>query len=385
MPKILFVANIYEHIYSFHLPYMKWLKEHGYEVHVVANELGDYKIPYADRVIEMGIERSPFKLGNIKALKQLRNFIDKERYDIISCHTPMGGVLARLAARKARKQYSLKVIYTAHGFHFYKGAPKKNWLLFYPIEKYLSRFTDAIVTINKEDYELVKTHGFKNEETYLIHGIGIDYARLGVDDLSINDLRSKYGYGSDDFLMLYLAEFIPRKNHSFLIYVMPKLIERIPNIKLILAGRGDEKDKMMLLAKRLGVESYVDFVGFRDDVGNLIYISDIGVSSSSQEGLGMCLAESLYMGKPVVASDIRGHRDLVKSGNNGFLFSLDNEKQFIDQVVYMYNHPDERKAMGEYAAANIGDFVIDNTLKEMIGIYSEVLNEVNRRTQDGCS
>ena len=373
MPKILFVANIYEHIYSFHLPYIKWLKEHGYEVHVVANELGDYKIPYADRVIEMGIERSPFKLGNIKALKQLRNLIDKERYDIISCHTPMGGVLARLAARKARKQYSLKVIYTAHGFHFYKGAPKKNWLLFYPIEKYLSRFTDAIVTINTEDYELVKTLGFKNEETYLIHGIGIDYARLGVDDLSINDLRSKYGYGSDDFLMLYLAEFIPRKNHSFLIYVMPKLIERIPNIKLIFAGRGDDKEKMMLLAKRLGVESYVEFVGFRDDVGNLIYISDIGVSSSSQEGLGMCLAESLYMGKPVMASDIRGHRDLVKSGNNGFLFSLDNEEQFIEQVVYMYNHPDERRTMGEFAAANIGDYVIDNTLNEMVDIYSKVL------------
>lgn len=373
MPKILFVANIYEHIYSFHLPYMKWLKEHGYEVHVVANELGDYKIPYADRVIEMEIERSPFKLGNIKALKQLKNLIEKERYSIISCHTPMGGVLARLAARKARKQYGLKVIYTAHGFHFYKGAPIKNWLLFYPIEKYLSRFTDAIVTINKEDYELVKTHGFKNKETYLIHGIGIDYSRLSVDNLGVNDLRLKYGYKSDDFIMLYLAEFIPRKNHSFLINAMPKLLERIPNIKLIFAGRGDDKEKMMLLAKRLGVESYVDFIGFRDDVGNLIYISDIGVSSSSQEGLGMCLAESLYMGKPVVASDIRGHRDLVKSGNNGFLFSLDNEEQFIEQVVYMYNHPDERRAMGEYAAANIGDYVIDNTLKEMVRIYTEVI------------
>lgn len=373
MPKILFVANIYEHIYSFHLPYMKWLKEHGYEVHVVANELGDYKIPYADRVIEMGIERSPFKLGNIKALKQLRNLIDKERYDIISCHTPMGGVLARLAARKARKQYSLKVIYTSHGFHFYKGAPKKNWLLFYPIEKYLSRFTDAIVTINKEDYELVKTHGFKNKETYLIHGIGIDYSRLSVDNLGINDLRLKYGYKSDDFIMLYLAEFIPRKNHSFLINAMPKLLERIPNIKLIFAGRGDDKEKMMLLAKRLGVETYVDFIGFRDDVGNLIYISDIGVSSSLQEGLSMCLAESLYLGRPVVVSDIRGNKDLVDSGKNGFLFSLDNEEQFIEQVVYMYNYPDERKAMGKYAAANIDDYVIDNTLKKMVNIYSEVL------------
>lgn len=372
-PKVLFVANIYEHIVSFHLPYIKWFKENGFEVHVAANELGDYCIPDADRLIEISIERNPFGCNNIKAIRRLKKIIEDERYDLISCHTPMGGVVARLAARKARNKFGLKVIYTSHGFHFFKGAPTKYWLLFYPIEKWLSRYTDAIVTINTEDYELVKTLGFKNEETYLIHGIGIDYTRLRIDNLSINDLRYKYGYKSDDFIMLYLAEFIPRKNHSFLINSMPKLIERIPKIKLILAGRGDDKEKMMLLAKRLGVEVYVDFIGFRDDVGNLIYISDIGVSSSSQEGLGMCLAESLYMGKPVVASDIRGHRDLVKSGNNGFLFSLDNEEQFIEQVVYMCNHLDERRTMGEFAAANIGDYVIDNTLNEMVDIYSKVL------------
>ena len=375
MPKILFVANIYEHIYSFHIPYLKWLKEHGYEVHVVANELGDYKIPYADRVIEMGIERSPFKLGNIKALKQLRNLIDKERYDIISCHTPMGGVLARLAARKARKQYSLKVIYTAHGFHFYKGAPKKNWLLFYPIEKYLSRFTDAIVTINSEDYEILKSKGFKNKNSYLIHGIGIDPSRLAVDDANANDLRNKLGYKPEDFVLLYLAEFISRKNHQFLIDVLPDVVKEIPNIKLIFAGRGEDKEKLVSSVEKQGMGDYVNFIGFREDVGNLISISDLGISSSNQEGLGMCIAESLYLKRPVVASNIRGHRDLVHNGKNGFLFSLDDKKQFVEQVAYMYNHPDERREMGEYAAENIGDYVIDNTMKEMIAIYSEVLDK----------
>lgn len=375
MPKILFVANIYEHIYSFHIPYIKWLKEHGYEVHVVANELGDYKIPYADRVIEIGIERSPFKSGNIKALKQLRNLIDKERYDIISCHTPMGGVLARLAARKARKQYSLKVIYTAHGFHFYKGAPKKNWLLFYPIEKYLSRFTDAIVTINSEDYEIIKTRGFKNKLSYKIHGIGINPSRLIIENQDVNELRRIYGYKPDDFILLYLAEFVPGKNHQFLINALPELIKLIPNIRMVFAGRGEDKDKLMRLTKNIGVDNHVDFIGFRDDVGNVISISDLGVSSSCREGLGMCMAESLYLKRPVIASNIRGHRDLVCNGKNGFLFSLDDKKQFVEQVVYMYNHPDERKSMGEYAADNIRDYVIDNTLKEMVTIYSEVLDK----------
>ena len=120
---------------------------------------------------------------------------------------------------------------------------------------------------------------------------------------------------------------------------------------------------------------YVNFIGFREDVGNLISISDLGISSSNQEGLGMCIAESLYLKRPVVASNIRGHRDLVHNGKNGFLFSLDDKKQFVEQVAYMYNHPDERREMGEYAAENIGDYVIDNTMKEMIAIYSEVLDK----------
>ena len=373
--KVLFVANIYEHIVSFHLPYIKWFKENGFEVHVAANELGDYCIPDADRLIEISIERNPFGYNNIKAIRRLKKIIEDERYDLISCHTPMGGVVARLAARKARNKFGIKVIYTSHGFHFFKGAPMKYWLLFYPIEKWLSRFTDAIVTINSEDYEILKSKGFKNKNSYLIHGIGIDPSRLAVDDANANDLRNKYGYKPEDFVLLYLAEFIPRKNHQFLIDVLPDIVKEIPNIKLIFAGRGEDKEKLVISVEKQGMGDYVNFIGFREDVGNLISISDLGISSSNQEGLGMCIAESLYLKRPVVASNIRGHRDLVHNGKNGFLFSLDDKKQFVEQVAYMYNHPDERREMGEYAAENIGDYVIDNTMKEMVGIYSEVLDK----------
>ncbi len=373
MPKVLFVANIYEHIVSFHLPYMKWFKEHGYELHVVANDLDDYKVPYADRIIEMEIERNPFKICNLRAIMQLRKLIDVEKYSLISCHTPMGGVVARLAARKARKRFGVKVIYTAHGLHFYKGAPKKNWLVFYPIEKFLSRYTDAIATINNEDYKLVQTRGFKNKRTYKIHGIGIDPFRLGCDkELNFNELREKYGYKPDDFILLYMAEFIPRKNFKFLIEAMPELVKRIPNIKMIFAGRGEEKEEMMKLSQTVGVAEYINFIGFRDDVGNLINISDLGVSSSIQEGLGMSVAESLYLGRPVVVSDIRGHRDLVQQGKNGFLFDLNDKNDFIDKVVFMYENPEKREVMGRYATESIVEFVIDNSLKDMAKIYSEV-------------
>lgn len=373
MPKVLFVANIYEHIVSFHLPYMKWFKEHGYEVHVVANELGDYKVPYADKIIEMRIERNPFKIVNLKAIKQLRQLIDNERYCLISCHTPMGGVVARLAARRARKKFGVKVIYTAHGFHFYKGAPKKNWLVFYPIEKFLSRYTDAIVTINNEDYKLVQTLGFKNKRTYKIHGIGIDPSRLGCDkELNFNELREKYGYKPDDFILLYMAEFIPRKNFKFLIEAMPELVKRIPNIKMIFAGRGEEKEEMMKLSQTVGVAEYINFIGFRDDVGNLINISDLGVSSSFQEGLSISVAEILYLGTPMVISNIRGHNDIVENGQNGFLFDLNDKNDFIDKIIFMYDNPKKRKEMGGYATKSMEKFVIDNTLLEMVEIYSEV-------------
>lgn len=373
MPKVLFVANVYEHIVGFHLPYMKWLKEHGYEVHVVANDLGDYQVPYADKVIEMGIERSPIKISNLKAIKQLRQLIDNEKYSLISCHTPMGGVVARLAARKARKKFGLKVIYTTHGLHFYGGAPKKNWLVFYPIEKFLSHYTDAIVTINSEDFELINKKNFKNKKTYRIHGIGINISRLGYDkELNLNELREKYGYKPNDFILLYMAEFISGKNHKFLLKTMPELIKKIPNIKMVFAGRGEDKEKTMLLAKNLGVEKEVNFIGRRSDVGNLIKISDIGISSSIREGLGMSVAESLYLGRPVVVSNIRGHRDLVQQGKNGFLFDLNDKNDFIDKIVFMYENPEKREEMGRYAMESMEEFLIDNSLNDMAKIYSEV-------------
>ena len=373
MPKVLFVANVYEHIVGFHIPYMKWFKEHGYEVHVVANDLGDYNIPYADRIIEIGIERSPLKVGNIMAIKQLRHLIETERYDMVSCHTPMGSVIARIAAIRARKKYGLKMIYTSHGFHFFNGAPKKNWLLFYPIEKLLSRYTDAIVTINSEDYELVRELGFKNKKTYRIHGIGIDTSRLGYDEeKSVNELKEEYGYKSEDFVLLCMAEFIPRKNFRFLIESMPLLIERIPNIKMIFAGRGEDRDKTMDLAKNTNVDRFINFIGRRSDIGNLIKISDLGVSSSIQEGLGMSVAESLYLGRPVAVSNIRGHRDLVQQGKNGFLFDLNDKNDFVEKVVFLYENPTKREEMGKFAMESMEKFLLKNSLKEMSDIYSEV-------------
>ena len=149
MKKVLFTATVDSHILQFHLPFLKMFKENGYEVHVATN--GDESIPFCDKKIKISFERSPFKINNLKAIGQLRKVINEEQYDIIHTHTPMGSVVTRLAAKQARKKNNTRVIYTAHGFHFFKGAPILNWLVFYPVEKWLAKYTDTLITINKED------------------------------------------------------------------------------------------------------------------------------------------------------------------------------------------------------------------------------------------
>lgn len=369
MKKVLFVATIYKHIMAFHLPYIKWFKEHDYEVHIAAKGSDSVVVPNADKQFEVCVERNPFNTKNIKAIKQLRDLVMQEKYCLVTCHTAMGGVITRLACKKARHQIGLKVLYTAHGFHFFKGSPKKYWLMYYPMEKYLSRYTDAIITINQEDYELVKTHKFRNLQTYKIHGIGINTSRLfSVTEAKKQELREEYGYSKDDFILLYIAEHIPRKNHKFLIESMQKLVQQIPNVKLLFAGRGEFLESNKQYAHELNVDKYIDILGFRKDIGNFIAIADIGVSASKQEGLPVNIMEEMYMGRPAVASKIRGHVDLI-DGTNGLMFTQNNHDEFIKQVVYMYNNLDERKKMGERAIETIQEFKLENSLKEMEDIY----------------
>ena len=203
MKKVLFTATVDSHILHFHIPYLKLFKENGYEVHVATN--GDEKIPYCDVKHKISFERSPIKLNNLKAIKQLKKVIDKEKFDIIHCHTPMGSVVTRLAAKKARKN-GTRVIYTAHGFHFYKGASLFNWLFFYPVEKYLSKYTDTLITINTEDYELAKNK-FHLNDIYYIPGVGVDKEKFSINlsEKEKHKLRETLGIKDSDFVRRYVA------------------------------------------------------------------------------------------------------------------------------------------------------------------------------------
>lgn len=373
MKKILFVANIHKHFRAFHIPYIQYLQSIGYEVHVAAND-SDTQIIEANKQYNLPINRNPFSINNLKAIRQLKKIIEKENYCLIHCHTAMGSVVARLAAKKFRLKGSVKILYTAHGFHFYKGSPKIYWLLYFPIEKYLSQYTDGIITMNEEDYSLVIERKFAVKNVFKTSGVGINSVKFeGMSAKDKNALRGKNGYSADTFIILYIAEFISRKDHKFIIESIPFIKEKISNFKFIFAGRGILKEVTEEYARQNGVVEYTDFLGFRKDIGELIIMADIGVSVSKQEGLPMNVAEEMYAAKPVVASCIRGHADLIDDAENGYLFCQGDKNAFAERIAKLYFDKELYSKMSAEAKKKSIQFELSNCLDEMKLIYNSFL------------
>lgn len=365
--KVLFTASIAKHILRFHIPYLKWFKERGYETHVACS--GDEEIPYCDVVHRVPFVRSPYSLGHFRAFRMLKRVINAGNFQLVHCHTPMASVLTRLAAVRARKR-GTKLLYSAHGFHFYRGAPLVNWMFYYPVELMLSYATDAIITINTEDFERVKSPGFNRMALFRVGGVGVDtkrFFRVSEDDKVT--LRRKHGFGVDDFILIYVGEFIPRKNHEFIVRAVPVLKALVPKLKVVLPGRGGLLEKMIALAKELSVEDQVIFTGFRDDVNELMQLSDLGISASRQEGLGLNLAEEMACGLPIVASHDRGHRELVAHGVNGFLFAQNATSEFVDYVVKLADDAGLRSEFSASSLVRSREFSLDHSLEVMRRIY----------------
>lgn len=367
MKKVLFVATVENHLHAFHLPYLKWFSEIGYEVHTACN--GDELSLPADKCFNIPFARSPFKKDNITAYKELKRLIIEEAYDVIHCHTPVGGVLTRLAARKVRKK-GTKVIYTAHGFHFYKGAPLINWLLYYPIEKWLAGYTDVLITINKEDYDLANK-SFKAKQVEYVNGVGVNLNKfkpqIAEDKIQ---LRKAYGYKENDFILIYAGELNYNKNQGFLISAIALLKEKIPNIKLLLAGIGELLEQYKGQANTLGVINHLEFLGFRNDIPSLMLLSDIAVSSSRREGLPVNVMEAMASGLPLVVTNCRGNRDLVSDANNGYVIEIDDLDGFSQAIQKLYNSAELRKAMAEYSLQLIEKYSIEKVMEQMERVYN---------------
>lgn len=375
MKKVLFTATVDSHIELFHIPFLKYFKELGYEVHVATNS--DKDILYCDKKIKISFERSPFKLNNIKAIKQLRKIVNREKYDLIHTHTPMGSVVTRLASKNTRKVNNTKVIYTAHGFHFFKKAPLINWLLFYPIEKYLTKYTDTLILINEEDYNLAKNKFKKCKNIRFVPGVGIDEDKFNFK-MSIKDkeiLRNTLNLKKDDFVMIYPAEISNRKNQEWLLKCIKDLIKNYPHIHLLLPGKDSLNGQIQNLANNLKLNNNVHFLGFRRDIPKLLKISDIAISSSKQEGLPVNIMEAMFIGLPIIVTNCRGNRDLIKNNVNGFIVEQEDNNNFINKIEELYNNEELRKEFGKNNKKDIKKYLLKNILKDMIAIYEESNHE----------
>ena len=367
MKKVLFVATITGHIKSFHIPYLKWFKEQGYEIYVASS--GDEEIPYCDKHFNLNFARFPIKLQNIKVYKELKNIIEENKYEIIHCHTPVGGVITRLAARNARKKYNTKVIYTAHGFHFYKGAPAINWMIYYPIEKYLARYTDCLITINQEDYERAKRKIKKAKSIKYVHGVGFNVERLNI--VPEENYKERMNCNKDDIVFSYVAEINKNKNQKMIVKCIKQIKNDYPNIKVLLAGKDNSNGKLEELVIEEGLQDNIIILGNRDDVGKLLSITDIYLATSLREGLPVNIMEAMYKKLPIIAMNNRGHRALIENGKSGII--IENEKMMKEKIIELIEDKNFRKQLGDEAFKTSKKYSIEKVIIEMENIYSSYI------------
>ena len=367
--KVLFVATVLRgHVLVFHLPYMKWFQEQGYEVHLCCRNdtpETDVQVPYCDRFIELPFERSPLNKANLGVYRQLKALIDRENYALIHCNTPVGGMLGRLCARAARKK-GTKVVYTAHGFHFFSGAPIKNWLLFYPAERLLSRWTDLLITINGEDYR--RAQKFHAKKTALVNGVGVDLTRFEhpVDRLKA---REELGLKQDTPIVICVGEHSTRKNHETVL----RAAALLPDVHVLFCGVGEKQEELEALARELDMKSRTHFLGFRRDVPTLLAASDIFMFPSWQEGLPVSQMEAMAAGLPCVVSEVRGNADLISQGEGGFLRKPTDAEGFAEDIALLIGDPALRESMGQRNRRKIEKYSLDAVLLQMEALYREQL------------
>lgn len=371
--KVLFVAHMDSHIANFHLPYLKWFQDQGYETHVASNSLESTReIKYCDFKHQIDFKRSPFSFKNIKLYKSFKKIVKEHDFELVHAHTPMGGLFTRLAFKREKTA----VFYTAHGFHFLKGGPKSSWIMFYPIEKYLSKYTDELLTINREDYDLATKKFSKKVHMSLVNGVGVnleDYQTTSKD--SQKSLKQELNINENDFIMTYVGEHTKGKNQVYLINAMSDIVKVKPYVKLILVGYGKELDNHKKVIKELNLEENILVLGFRDDINNLLSITDLVVSSSLREGLAKAILEALVAGKPLLVSSVRGNKDLVEESVNGLTFDPKDLNDFINKFNYL---EENREVLIKYSSESLRkskDFDLNKVLTDVTTLYNKYLKE----------
>ncbi len=371
MKKVLIVATVLSHIAQFHKPLMKLLKDNGYIIDVAGRnnleEKNGLQLEFADYVFDIDFNRSPFSSKNISAYKKLKSIINQNNYNIVTCNTPVGGVLTRLASKSARKNGS-KIYYTAHGFHFYNGASKKNWAVYYPIEKTLAKHCDKLITITDEDYNLARKKFNTNIER--LHGVGANSEKyFPLDTNTIDKIKSKLEIENKSPIILCVGELLPNKNHKVAIKAMSEVVKQYPKAKLLIAGNGRELDNLTQLTQELDIIKNVEFLGYTTKLDEYINICDVFVSCSYREGLPLNVIEAMLCKKAVIVSNNRGHRELVENDVTGYIFNPDDYKELANKINNIYIDSELNEKFTEKSLIKAQKYTSKSVIKELSEIY----------------
>lgn len=389
--KALLVTRVSGFVPQFEMNNVKILQQMGYEVHYAANF---NTIVYGNdnsRLDGTGIirhqvdfERSPFSRNVKISCKQLEELMLDEKFDIIHCHMPMSGVVARVAAQKVRKKTGREVLvlYTAHGLHFYTGAPLRNWI-YYPIERYLARYTDRLILINDEDYKRAEKFPVRGKVEHT-NGIGMDLSRyekyqFDIERKKERKIYKRFGIKEGSRIVVSVGELSKRKNHMCIIEAMVQI--RDLDIVYLICGTGAMEQELKNRVKELGLENKVVFAGYVKDIPAVISECDCFVFPSFQEGLPVAVMEAMAVGLPVIASDIRGITDLIEHTKGGYLVHGFDPVDYSVKIRRMFTEKEgksaipreeRRKQMGICNMEKVKEFSIEIVDRQMRKIYAEV-------------
>ena len=350
--------------------FIKELLAGGHTVDAAANETIS-KVPdcyreWGCQVYQLSCSRSPLDKRNLEAIRQIQRIVADGRYDIVHCHTPIAAMCTRFACRKLRKQ-GTKVFYTAHGFHFYKGAPLKNWLIYYPVEWLCAHWTDTLITINQEDYAFAQKHLHAGRVEY-VPGVGIDVAKFRDAKVDRGEKRRQLGMPKDAFLLLSVGELNENKNHITVIRALAALQDK--NVHYAIAGRGKLYDTLLQQARELGVADQLYLLGHRDDMPELYKAADVDVFPSIREGLGLAAIEGMVAGLPLICADNRGTRDYATK-ENAIVCNATDVDAYAAAIQKLRDDEYLREQMGIYATQSASRFEraeINSSMKRIYGI-----------------
>jgi glycosyltransferase EpsD len=390
--KILFTASTISHIENFHLPYLEEFKRLGWEVKAIA----------------LPVSKSFFSLKNLGAILSTSRLLKEEHFDVVSSHSTLAGIVTRLGIMLAgKKRLNVKVFHTAHGYLFHDDRSPKKWAYLLP-EMLCGRVTDMLMVMNHEDLAIAKKYRLcgKSDKIHYINGMGIDLTKFQADpsDTRTREQKRKaFGLEPEDFVFVYAAEFSKRKNHELLLRSFVKAVTVLKDseennetnnadplglnlsgepgtkpssnrLKLVLAGDGALLEEMKTLAKKLDIENQVIFLGYTRNMNELYPCCDVAVTTSRIEGLPFNVMEAMACGLPVIASNIKGHQELIEHGVNGLLFESGDEEGLTTNIIQITGNHNLTKEFTRASLQNIQAYSISIIFPSIIKIYLQIID-----------